>query len=168
MNKQEAQFQRWIENHLGLIIKVVRTYTASSVDQEDLLQEIFVNLWTSAPNFRGESKETTWIYRVALQTAMVWRRGERRRYKHHSILLSDAARSTIHDETNHVCDHRLIEQLYVAIRQLPKLDASIAIMHLDGLTYQEISEVLEISENYVGVKLTRIRKQLLEQLSDDP
>ena len=57
----------------------------------------------------------------------------------------------------------MIEQLYAAIRQLPKLDASIAIMHLDGLSYQEIAEVLGISENYVGVKLTRIRKQLSDQ-----
>ena len=57
----------------------------------------------------------------------------------------------------------MIEQLYAAIRQLPKLDASIAIMHLDGLTYRGIAQVLGISENYVGVKLNRIRKELAER-----
>jgi sigma-70-like protein len=54
----------------------------------------------------------------------------------------------------------LIERLYAAIRQLPKVDASLALMHLDGLSYEEMSEVLGISENYIGVKLIRIRKQL--------
>lgn len=60
-------------------------------------------------------------------------------------------------------DQELIEELYSAIRQLPKIDASIALMYLDGVTYGEIAEVLGISENYVGVKLSRIRKELTER-----
>ena len=61
-------------------------------------------------------------------------------------------------------EREMVERLYAAIRQLPKVDASLALMHLDGLSYQEMAEVLGISENYIGVKLNRIRKQLADQL----
>jgi RNA polymerase sigma-70 factor (ECF subfamily) len=61
-------------------------------------------------------------------------------------------------------ERKIVERLYAAIRQLPKVDASLALMHLDGLSYQEMAEVLGISENYIGVKLNRIRKQLADQL----
>ena len=61
-------------------------------------------------------------------------------------------------------EKEIVERLYAAIRQLPKVDASLALMHLDGLSYAEMAEVLGISENYIGVKLNRIRKQLADQL----
>ena len=61
-------------------------------------------------------------------------------------------------------EQEIVERLYAAIRQLPKVDASLAFMHLDGLSYQEMAEVLGISENYIGVKLNRIRKHLADQL----
>jgi RNA polymerase sigma-70 factor, ECF subfamily len=166
VDDQKAQFQRWIQNHLGLMIKVVRSFAGLPADQEDLLQDVFVSLWASIPSFRGDSKETTWIYRVSIQTAMVWRRGERRRQKHQSNFLNDAAAWNRQNAESQECDVELIDQLYAAIRQMPKVDASIAIMHLDGLTYREISEVLGISENYVGVKLTRIRKDLTQRFGD--
>jgi RNA polymerase sigma-70 factor, ECF subfamily len=160
---QEALFLRWIRNHLGLVIKVVRSFAVEPADQEDLLQDVFVNLWSSIPGFRGDSKETNWIYRVSIQSAMVWRRGERRRQKHQSSYLNDISvvSQTRVDSQNR--DLELVEQLYSAIRQLPKVDASIALMHLDGLAYREISEVLGISENHVGVKLSRIRRELMER-----
>lgn len=162
---QEALFQHWIRDHLGLMIKVVRSFADALADQEDLLQDVFVNVWSSIPNFRGDSKETTWIYRVSIQTAMVWQRGERRRWKGQSSYLKDFAGVNQSYVDGQSQDSELIEQLYSAIRQLPKLETSIALMHLDGLTYGEIAEVLGISENYVGVKLSRIRKELAERLS---
>ena len=61
-------------------------------------------------------------------------------------------------------EQEIVERLYAAIRQLPKVDASLALMHLDGLSYQEMAEVVGISENYIGVKLNRIRQQLADQL----
>lgn len=162
--EQDAQFQRWLRDHVGLVLKVVRASAQTLHDQEDLLQDVLVNLWSSIPNFRGDSKETTWIYRVSINTALVWQRSERRRQRHHAMLLSEATATTLSSPDEERADNELIERLYAAIRQLPKVDASLALMHLDGLSYQEMSEVLEISENYIGVKLTRIRKQLAEQL----
>ena len=156
--EQEAHFQRWLRDHVGLMLRVVRACAETQHDQDDPLQDVLVNLWSSIPNFRGDSKETTWIYRVAL----VWQRGERRRQKHHAMFLNEVAATTQSSPDSERSANELIERLYAAIRQLPKVDASLALMHLDGLSCQEMSEVLGISENYVGVKLTRIRQQLAD------
>ena len=162
---EKALFQRWLREHIGLMLKVVRTCAATPNDLEDLFQDVLVNLWTSIPNFRGDAKETTWIYRVSFNTALVWQRGERRRHRQHATFVKHEA--TAKSPTNSAderLDHEFVDRLYAAIRQLPKVDASLALMHLDGLSYQEMSEVLGISENYIGVKLTRVRKQLADQL----
>jgi len=145
--------------------KVVRGCAAAPQDQDDLFQEVLLQIWSSIPAFRGEAKETTWIYRVAWNTALVWRRGERRRRQGQEtfIRLSPSAHAQA-SPAESTSELELVERLYAAIRQLPKVDASLALMHLDGLSYQEMAVVLGISENYIGVKLNRIRKQLADQL----
>jgi RNA polymerase sigma-70 factor (ECF subfamily) len=163
--EQETIFRRWLEVHLGLILKVVRGCSAAPQDQDDLFQEVCLHLWQSIPAFRGESKETTWIYRVAFNTALAWRRGERRRrVGHETFLKTDLSPQVQPSHTEALPEQEIIGQLYTAIQQLPKVEASLALMHLDGLSYSEMAEVLGISENYIGVKLNRIRKQLGEQL----
>lgn len=164
--EQKTLFCRWLNDHAGLVMKVVRAFTVTSQDAEDLMQEILLQLWSSAPVFRGEAKETTWIYRVAFNTALVWQRQEkRRRVKHEAFWnFSLSPNPAPRNPSGNSSDQERVEMLYAAIRQLPKLDASLALMHLDGLSYREMSDVLGISENHVGVKLNRIRKQLSEQL----
>jgi RNA polymerase sigma-70 factor (ECF subfamily) len=163
--ERETIFRRWLEEYLGLMLKVVRGCAAVPQDQDDLFQDVCLQLWRSIPAFRGEAKETTWIYRVAFNTALAWRRGERRRREgHESFLKFDVSPQTQPSHAETLPDQEIIEHLYAAIRQLPKVDASLALMHLDSLSYSEMAEVLGISENYIGVKLNRIRKQLAEQL----
>src|SRR5208282_4796118 len=77
--EQETTFRRWLDEHLGMMLKVVRGCAAAPQDQEDLFQDVLLQIWSSIPAFRGEARETTWIYRVAFNTALAWRRGERRR-----------------------------------------------------------------------------------------
>jgi RNA polymerase sigma-70 factor, ECF subfamily len=163
--KQEALFRRWLDEHLGLMLKVVRACTMTRQDQEDLFQEILLQLWSSIPAFRGEAKESTWIYRVAFNTALGWRRDEkRRRVKHEAFLKFSEMPDVSSSHSQQSRDNEIVTQLYAAIRELPKVDASLALMNLDGLSYQEMAEVLGISENYVGVKLNRLRQQLAEKL----
>lgn len=161
----EAVFQRWLSQHLGLMLKVVRACAADPQDQDDVFQDVLVNLWSSIPHFRGEAQETTWIYRVAFNTSQVWQRSEQRRRRNHQAFVSFAA--TLHSRPlNIAADPKLelIEKLHATIRLLPKVDAALAIMHLDGVSYRQMAEVLGISENYIGVKLNRIRKFLADQL----
>jgi len=163
--EQEAIFRRWLNDHLGLMLQLVRAGAATPEDQDDLFQEVLVNVWSSIRAFRGEARETTWIYRVAFNTTMAWRRGEwRRRRGHEKFLKFDVSPQLQPSHLDSLPERELVERLYAAIRQLPKVDASLALMHLDGLSYQEMAEVLGISENYIGVKLNRIRKQLADQL----
>ena len=163
--EQETIFRRWLDVHPGLILKVVRGCTAVPADQDDLFQDVLLQLWTSVPAFRGDAKETTWIYRVAFNTALAWRRGEKRRREgHEKFLKFDTSPQTQPSHLDRSAGQEIVEKLYAAIRQLPKVDASLALMQLDGLSYQEMAEVVGISENYIGVKLSRIRQQLAEQL----
>ena len=165
VSQQESIFRRWLTDHAGLMWKVVRAFAAGPEDHEDLLQEIALQLWMSLPVFRGEAKESTWIYRVAFNTALVWKRDEKRRHaKHEKFFALNAAPEASEEHSAPTRDEELVQQLYAAIRQLSKLDASLALMHLDGLSYREMSEVLGITESNVGVKLNRIRKQLAEML----
>jgi len=147
------------------MLKVVRGCAASPQDQDDLFQDVLLQIWSSIPAFRGEAKETTWIYRVAFNTALAWRRGERRRREGLERFVKFV--ESPETQPSHVDsspEQAIVERLYAAIRQLPKTDAALALMHLDGLSYQEMAEVVGISENYIGVKLNRIRHQLADNL----
>jgi RNA polymerase sigma-70 factor (ECF subfamily) len=167
-HEQETLFRRWLADHTGLMWKVVRAFAATPEDQEDLLQEVALKLWMSLPAFQGKAAESTWIYRVAFNTALAWKRGEKRRgAKHEKFLELNGGPEISPAQQGQTRDDELVEKLYVAIRQLPKLDASLALMHLDGLSYREMSDVLGITESNVGVKLNRIRKQLAEMLKGD-
>jgi RNA polymerase sigma-70 factor (ECF subfamily) len=158
-DKCETTFKQWLGEHQGLIFKVVRAYAAAADDQNDLFQEILLQLWFSIPNFQGKAKVSTWIYRVALNTALVWNRSEKKWRKHTSqITLFRPAQSGLGQSDE------VIKRMYEAIRKLPKVDASIVLMHLDGLAYSEMAEILGISESNVGVKLNRAKKQLVQLL----
>lgn len=165
--EQETVFRRWLDEHLGLMWKVVRGCASTPQDQDDLFQDVLLQIWSSIPAFRGKAKESTWIYRVAFNTALVWRRGERRRREgHEKFLKFDVSPQTQPSHVDSLPEWEIVDRLYAAIHKLPKVDASLALMHLDGLSYQDMAEVLGISENYIGVKLNRIRKQLADQLKE--
>ena len=75
----ELTFKQWLNEHLGLILKVARAYGCTAEDQDDLFQEICLQIWLSIPLFAEQAKVSTWIYRVALNTALVWNRGEKKK-----------------------------------------------------------------------------------------
>ena len=157
--KQEARFELWFERHQGLVYKVARSYALKAEDLEDLFQEIMLQLWRSIPSFKGQSQESTWIYKVALNTALSWNRKEHNRIRTESSvkLFSAAEISHGHEE------REKLDKVYAIIHSLPKAESAVLLLHLEGLSYQEISEVLEISTNLVGVKLHRVRKQINEK-----
>lgn len=167
--KEQADcFQRWLDNHFGLIVKIVRGHVDLPQDQEDLLQEILLKLWASIPRFRGESNETTWIFRVAFNATMTWKRIEGRRTANHSTYLNQVFHQSPTALIAKPDSHELVEQLLSLIRTLPQIDASLALMYLEGLSYGDMAEVLGISETNVGARLSRIRKQLAAKVRVDP
>jgi len=171
-NEQEKLFKQWLEEYKNLIFKVVRAYAKSQQDQDDLFQEILLQLWLSIPRFEGEAKETTWIYKVALNTSLVWKRTEKRKRKK---LRTEALNIQEISQAKSDCDkssqnQQILGQVYDSIRQLAKSESSIVLLYLDGLSYDEIADVLGISKSNVGARLNRAKKklaQLLEGLIDD-
>jgi RNA polymerase sigma-70 factor (ECF subfamily) len=160
---QQRLFDQWLKSHQGLLFKVVRAYAFTPQDQEDLFQEIATQLWRSVPSFRGEAVVTTWIYRVALNTAIAWTRKE---WKHRNGKQPVEGVESAILQSSPVTDPR-IEWLYAQIRQLNEIDRSLTLLLLDGFSYKEIAAMLGITENYVGVKISRIKAYLTSKSREE-
>lgn len=166
-SSEEGLFKRWLEQHTGLVFKVARAFAPSDADRDDLVQEILLQLWRSLPRFEGKAKESTWIYRVALNTALAWHRSENKRRTKQTALISIDELPEPDDIAGREREE-LVARLYAAIRRLPKVDAALVLLYLDDLSYREMAEVLGLSETNVGVKLNRARKLLAELMQEVP
>jgi RNA polymerase sigma-70 factor (ECF subfamily) len=164
----ETLFREWLAEHRGAVLKVARAYTITAEDGQDLAQEILLQVWRSLPQFRGQASATTWCYRVALNTALAWHRKERHRLARQRPLLDGESLSASGDISLETARRDLVERLYAAIRRLPRAETALVLLHLDGLSYRQMAEVLGISEGNVGVKLNRAKKALGELLKEDP
>ena len=163
-DRQEL-FKHWLNDCSGLIVKVARAFAPTDADRQDIIQEILLQLWSSIPRFEGKAKSSTWVYRVAMNTALAWRRKEiHRRVPEVPVL--DIEILPADPDTLTMERRELVESLYDAIRQLPRIDACVVMMSLDGLSYREMAEVLGISESHVGVKLSRAKEQLARLLKE--
>jgi RNA polymerase sigma-70 factor (ECF subfamily) len=151
-------FDQWLSCHQGLFYKVVRAYAFTPQDQEDLFQEIAIRVWRSIPGFRGDAAVTTWIYRVALNAAITWSQVERRQREGEESLDGSPP---LKSPTAPVVDPR-VEWLYGQIRQLSEVDRSLTLLLLDGFSYKEMASMLGMTENYVGVKINRIKRRLTQ------
>jgi RNA polymerase sigma-70 factor (ECF subfamily) len=138
--------------HLGVLQRIARTF-AVGADQHDLLQELMLAVWRAVPAFRGDSAPSTFIFRVAHNCALTWRRGETRR----RVRQSAYERLHVADEP---AEDPLLEQLYAAIRKLESVDRSLVLLSLEGQPYAEIAAIHGLSESNVGARLTRVRKKL--------
>ena len=147
-------FLKIIGLHQSIIHKVCRMYRDDREDQQDLFQEIVYQLWKSYPNFRGDSKISTWMYRIALNTAIATYRKQKISIDRTDII-PDQFHPTDQPETSE--NH---ERLFAALRKLSDSEKAIISLFLEDYSYQEISTITGISENYVGVKLNRIKEKL--------
>ncbi len=163
----EAQFRRWLDEHSGLFFKVVRSFTMGPPDSDDLLQEILLQIWLALPGFRSESKPTTWLYRVALNSALAWKRREtKHRDRGRALPLTvDVVdeRATTGESS---AGHEAVERLYEAVRALAPADRALVLLYLDGLSYADMAEVIGISESNVGVRLNRLKKSLAAKVKE--
>jgi RNA polymerase sigma-70 factor (ECF subfamily) len=149
-------FVSLINEHKTLIYKVCNTYCNDSGERQDLFQEIIIQLWKSYPNFRGEARFSTWLYRIALNTAI----SALRKKKLHTTSLETQSRSFVEipaDESN-VKEQR--DALQLAIDQLSPVEKAIVMMYLDDKSYEEMEAVFGISQNTLRVKMNRIKEKL--------
>lgn len=154
--QQSNIFETWLKDHKALFIKVVRAYAFTPDDQDDLFQEIAVQVWRSVPKFRHEAAVTTWIYRIALNTAMKWAHQER---KHNN-------NGQPYEKIEHLLQENFHEDerlawLYEQIASFNKIDRSLTLLLLDGYSYKDMAEILGITESHIGVKIHRIKQHLI-------
>lgn len=160
------RFTGWVSRHGAVLHKLSRAYAPDAPSQGELHQEMLVQLWRSVPQFAGAAKESTWIYRVALNTALTWQRGRRRRANHEvpqaepgeSVSSGSPAPDVAHARQD------LLEHVFAAVRALPVGERSLVVLSLDGLSYQEIGDITGLSENHVGVALSRARTKLANNM----
>lgn len=162
----ELRFRQWLSEHTGLLLKVVRSFAEGPADQDDLFQEVLLQVWLSLPNFRDNSKPTTWLYRVAFNTALAWKRsGNKHDRKMNSLSVADLAVPSL-PSAEAEQNNRTLDRLYAAIRALPAAKRALVVLYLDGFSYREIAEVVGISETNVGVSLNRIKKELAASVKE--
>ena len=156
-SNRDRIFGEWLAGHKGILFKVVHAYAFEHADRQDLFQEITIQVWRSVDAFRGDSSVPTWMYRVALNTAMAWMRKEgRHRQGKQSLEVVEGLLTTSSSEGR---DPR-VEWLYHQIAQLKDVDRSVALLLLDGFSYKEIAAIAGITESNVGVKINRIKSAL--------
>ena len=160
--ERNSVFESWIEAHKAILFKVARVYGATPADREDLFQEIALQVWHSVDAWRGDCAVATWIYRVALNTALAWRRKEHK-FGHGREGIDAAAVLLVAPAER---DSR-IDWIYERIAELNEVDRSLALLMLDGFSYRDISQILGLSESNVGVKVNRIKAALTARLAKE-
>ncbi|ASU32809.1 RNA polymerase sigma factor [Mucilaginibacter xinganensis] len=159
--QRKEEFVKIIKENAGLIYKVTRVYTDSREDRQDLYQEIVYQLWKSFESFRSESKVSTWMYRIALNTAIAHLNKEKKKGSYTPIdeLLLNKP------DLNDTLKEEQIEILYTQIRRLDKIEKGIILLYLDGKTYDEIAGITGFSTTNIGTRLGRIKQKLIAQIN---
>ncbi|QCW99063.1 sigma-70 family RNA polymerase sigma factor [Aggregatimonas sangjinii] len=153
----EIEFSERIQESQGIIHKVSRMYCDNEEHRKDLFQEILIQLWKSYPSFRGDSKFSTWMYRVALNVAIQDLRKTKK--KKHLFFQTNQFKDASEESKIEVQDEKL-KLMHKAIASLNKVEKAIVMLHLDGKSNEEISEIVGITQNYVRVKMNRIKTKL--------
>ncbi|MGB5481987.1 MAG: sigma-70 family RNA polymerase sigma factor [Eudoraea sp.] len=159
MGKEES-FTRIIKENEGLIFKITTIYTENGQDQKDLYQEIVYQLWKSYDSFRNESKISTWMYRIALNTAI----GQLKKSKKHSNKTGIDQVVLRQTESYDTEFENRLKMVYEQIHQLNILEKGLILLLLEGKKYGEIAEITGLSETNVGTRISRIKQKLKSRI----
>lgn len=154
----EKEFITLLNQHQKIVYKVCNLYMDRHSDREDLFQEITLQAWKAYGSFRGDAKFSTWLYRVALNTAITFFRKEKKRP---AIYTSDTL-PEINEEAYDPIEEQ-VKAMYAAIGELSRIDKAIVMLYLEDYSYNEIGDMMGITANNVAVKMNRIKTKLKEQ-----
>jgi len=158
LNKElEHNFVELLQKHQNIVHKVCRIYTNNQHAHNDLFQEITIQLWKAFPKFRGDSKFSTWMYRVGLNTAITLYRKSKRRIRTQGF---DMFQFKISAEAYDDTEEEQIKLMYKAVHQLNDIDKGLIFLYLEDKNYKEISETMGISEVNARVRMNRIKTKL--------
>lgn len=157
MSLVEKEFLEQIEKHKGVIFKISKMYMDNFDDQKDLFQEITFQVWKAYPSFEGKSQFSTWLYRVALNTAIIFLKSEKRR----SFIKNEEVENfkIVADDYDDDQEKKLAK-MYKAIQQLNEIDKALIFYYLQDYSGKEIAENMGITEVNARVKLNRAKEKL--------
>lgn len=151
----KQRFTELIDQNQGIIHKVCSLYSLDSEMKKDIYQEVILRLWKSFPKFRGDSKFSTWMYRVALNTTITYVRQQQKRK---TDAIGDDSKNI--PDTSDGYNEDQIRMLYKAIKQLNEVDRAIIMLYLDEKSYDEISEIMGMTVSNIGVRINRAKVKL--------
>ncbi|WP_197492263.1 RNA polymerase sigma factor [Arachidicoccus ginsenosidimutans] len=156
-NETQQKFGNLIKENQLLILKVSRIYTSTPQDCQDLFQEIVIQIWRAFPSFKGNSKITSWMYKIAIYTALMRVRKEKSALRFQDI--NDISENII-QVSYEPSDDENLEKLYTAISKLNLVEKAIVMLYLDGKSYDEMEEIIGINAGNLRVKMSRIKDKL--------
>ena len=166
--KKEEKFKQIIKEYEPLIQSICSHYTQNSEDRKDLYQEVLMNIWKSLDSFRGDAKISTWLYRVAVNTALS-SAGKSFRYMKIMVKAEDRYLNAFFEDENELEGKKKLEanleELSVQINLLSVIDKAMITLMLEGLSTREIADIIGLTETNVRVKIHRIKEQLKNQFS---
>jgi len=155
----DARFLTLLESHRTIVVHIANAYARSAADREDLAQEIVAGAWRSFARYDSGRTFSTWLYRVALNTAISWTRRSSRHSQRREPDETALATVAVHDPDTLAIDDD-VGDLRAAVAALDELPRALVILHLEGNSYAAIAEILGITETNVATKLSRIKSQL--------
>jgi len=152
------EFLNIFQQNIGIVIKISRAYTSNPQDKEDLINDIALELWKSFKKFNGNAKISTWIYRVALNTSMNYKRKK----KKDSMFspLNDFKKVDNFPWLQEQDNTSSLDIIYQCVDELNEMDKTIILLYFDGNSHDEISEITGISKTNVGTRIGRIKEQI--------
>ncbi|REC63229.1 RNA polymerase subunit sigma-70 [Chryseobacterium pennae] len=153
----EAAFLKLVNQHKGILYKASRIYADSIEDREDLQQQILIQLWKSYQNFKGNSEFSTWMYRVAINTAITYLKKEKQRSKNHT---DTPHHFEVHQEDYNPNKDQQLEIFYTAVQELNALEKAVIFYFMEGMSHKEIGNNLGLSEGNARVKLNRTKEKI--------
>ncbi len=159
----EKEFIELVNKHQGILHKICNIYFYRNPYKEDYYQEMLIRLWKSYPDYKGHSAFSTWLYRVALNTAIDIIRKQTIQPKYIELSKNEYNIS----DCNQYIESDTRDKLYQAISYLSVVEKAIIILYLEEYNYKEISEIIGISESNTGVKINRIKSQLIKILENE-
>lgn len=157
---KEENFVRIIKEHEGIIFKITTMYTDNRDDQKDLYQDVVFQLWKSFDSFREESKISTWMYRIALNTSLTRLKKSKRMGNSVSI-----DRVVLEQTENYDPEfEERLKVLYAHIKELNQIEKGLMLLLLEGKKYEEIAEITGLTPSNVGTKISRIKQKLVKQI----
>jgi RNA polymerase sigma-70 factor (ECF subfamily) len=160
MSDAQARFLAQLETHRGILYKVARAYGRSPADRDDLVQDIVAQLWRAFPRYDEQLRYSTWMYRIALNVAISWRRREQTRERH--LVADGEAVLQFAGAPEPPADDGALELLYRCIGGYDDLNKALLMLYLDGRSHQDISDVLGITPTNVATKIGRLKDRLRE------